>query len=155
MGRLAPRAGVDSADAGQHHLAQTADPRVAFVESKAIELKHQLRRRGVEAKLVFAEPEAREPNPDHHLIKLVAKAHLWANKLSDGTASSIGDLASQQEEDPAEISRFLPLGFLAPDIVESILAGTHPVDLTVQRLRGISSLPIDWNEQRNLFGFTA
>lgn len=125
------------------------------VESKAIELKHQLRRRGVEAKLVFAEPEAREPNPDHHLIKLVAKAHLWANKLSDGTASSIGDLASQQEEDPAEISRFLPLGFLAPDIVESILAGTHPVDLTVQRLRGISSLPIDWNEQRNLFGFTA
>ena len=123
------------------------------VEIKTIELKHQLRRRGVEAKLVFAEPEAREPDPDHHLIKLVAKAHLWAGKLSDGSATSIGDLATQQNEDPAEVSRFLPLGFLAPDIVESILTGTHPVDLTIQRLREIASLPIDWKEQRELLGF--
>ncbi|MGI9353431.1 MAG: hypothetical protein ACR2O3_17870 [Rhizobiaceae bacterium] len=37
-------------------------------EIKTIELNHQIRKRGVEAKLVFANPEARVPNPDHHLI---------------------------------------------------------------------------------------
>ena len=112
-------------------------------------------KRGVETKLVFAAPEARKAEPDLHLIKLVAKAHHWIEKLTDGTANSIGDLAVKQNEDPAEISRFLPLGFLAPDIVESILAGTHPVDLTIQRLREIASLPIEWNEQRTLLGFSA
>ena len=120
---------------------------------KTIELKHKLRKRGVEAKLVLTTPEVREPDPDHHLITLISKAYLWAGKLTDSSATSIGELAKQQNEDPAEISRFLPLAFLAPDIIESILEGTQPVDLTIQRLREIASLPIDWNEQRELLGF--
>jgi len=122
---------------------------------KRIEINHQLRKRGVEAKLVLADITCREPNPDRHLIMLIAKAHLWLIKLTDGTASSIGDLASQQQKDPTEISRFLPLAFLAPDIVEHILAGTQPVDLTIQKLRDTSALPNAWNEQREILGFAA
>ena len=121
---------------------------------KRIELSHQLKKRGVEAKLILSDTHATEPNPDHHLITLIAKAHIWAAKLTDGTAPSINELATQQDEDPTEISRFLPLAFLAPDIIESILAGTHPVDLTIQRLRDISTLPTNWNEQREMLGFS-
>jgi len=130
--------------------AETAEPNI-----KRIEIHHQLRKRGVEAKLVLTDVEAREPNPDHHLIMLIARAHLWLGKLTDGTATSIGDLATQQNEDQSEISRFLPLAFLAPDIIDSILAGTHPVDLTVQKLRDTSTLPNTWNEQREMLGFAA
>ncbi len=122
---------------------------------KRIEIDHQLRKRGVEAKLVLANTEAQEPNPDHHLIILIAKAHLWISKLTDGTASSIGDLANQLNENQSEISRFLPLAFLAPDIIEHILAGTQPVDLTIQKLRDTSTLPAAWNEQREMLGFAA
>lgn len=130
--------------------AETAEPNI-----KRIEIHHQLHKRGVEAKLVLADVKAREPNPDHHLIMLIAKAHLWLRMLTDGTADSIGDLAHKKNEDQNEISRFLPLAFLAPDIVEHILAGTQPVDLTVQKLRDTSTLPNTWNEQREMLGFAA
>ena len=40
----------------------------------------------------------------------------------------------------------------APDIVESILRGRQPVELTVLRLKRIG-LPLSWIEQRRLLGF--
>ena len=70
-----------------------------------------------------------------------------------GKASSIRDLASQHGEDAAEVSRFLPLAWLAPDIIESILGGKQPVDLTLERLRRMPTLPILWKDQRQLLGF--
>jgi hypothetical protein len=44
-----------------------------------------------------------------------------------------------------------PALFLAPDIVESILDGRQPLDLTVQKLT--SKLPHGWVEQRQQLGF--
>jgi len=43
--------------------------------------------------------------------------------------------------------------FLAPDIVESILAGTQPVHVTTEMLTKRVDLPIDWKEQESLLGF--
>jgi site-specific DNA recombinase len=47
----------------------------------------------------------------------------------------------------------MPLAFLAPDIVEAILAGTQPVDLTAETLARRADLPRSWSEQKSLFGF--
>jgi hypothetical protein len=47
----------------------------------------------------------------------------------------------------------LPLGLLAPDIVEAILDGRQPVELTVTRLKRVRDLPISWAEQRRILGF--
>ena len=52
-----------------------------------------------------------------------------------------------------DVSRILPLGLLAPDIVEAILAGSQPTDLTVSRLKRLSDLPVSWNQQRRVLGF--
>ena len=46
----------------------------------------------------------------------------------------------------------MPLAFLAPDIVEAILAGTQPVDLTAETLTR-RDLPLSWSEQKSLFGY--
>jgi len=51
------------------------------------------------------------------------------------------------------MSRFLPLAFLAPDIVEAILAGKHPIELTAEKLKRIGMLPFAWDDQRRLLGF--
>jgi hypothetical protein len=48
----------------------------------------------------------------------------------------------------------MPLGLLAPDLVEAILAGRQPHDLTTTRLKRIGDLPLLWTEQRRLLGFT-
>ena len=117
-----------------------------------IDLPHQLKRRGVEAKIVVGDSQSRTPNPDESLISLIASAHRWLEQLGSGSTVSISDLAAQENMDRNEISRFLPLAFLAPDIVEAILAGTQPVNLTVEEIRRMPALPYGWQEQRAALG---
>jgi site-specific DNA recombinase len=118
-----------------------------------IDLPFGLKRRGVEARLIVGKGGDCEPRPDDSLITLTTKAHRWLDKLTSGNASSITELAARENEDRNEVSRYLPLAFLAPDIVERILRGTQPVDLTVEKLRRIGPLPCQWDEQRILLGF--
>ena len=50
------------------------------------------------------------------------------------------------------LRRRLNCAFLAPDIVEAILDGLYPADLTIKKLCR-RRLPLDWAEQRTQFGF--
>lgn len=118
------------------------------------DLPHRLKRRGVEAKLIVGNDRDREPNRDNALISLIAQAHHWLDTLTNGEAASIADLAIHEDTDRNEISRFLPLAFLAPDIIEKILTGTQPADLTVEKLRRLGALPHAWDRQRAILGFT-
>ena len=119
-----------------------------------INLPLRLKRRGVEAKLVVGGDEEPVSKPDTALINLITKAHRWCDQITDGSTPSITELAVRENEDRNEISRYLPLAFLAPDIVEKVLMGIQPVDLTVEKLRRLGSLPYQWDEQRALLGFT-
>ncbi len=67
-------------------------------------------------------------------------------------ASSVGDLVTRHGVDQGDISRSLPLAFLAPDIVEAILQGRQPVEPTAARLKR-TRLPLSWAERRRLLGF--
>jgi len=49
-----------------------------------------------------------------------------------------------------EITRTLPLAFLAPQIVEDILAGQQAENITAYRLKRLSPLPLDWEEQAEI-----
>ena len=120
-----------------------------------IHLPLRLKRRGVEARLVVGGDAEPVSNPDTALIALIAKAHRWCDQMTDGSTASITELAVRENEDRNEISRHLPLAFLAPDIVEKILKGIQPVDLTAEKLRRLGSLPYRWDEQRAVLGFTA
>ena len=75
--------------------------------------------------------------------------------LVSGKAGTIRDIALRASLGESDISRFLPLAFLAPDIVEAIVAGKQPVDLTTEKLKRIRSLPHAWKDQRRLLGFPA
>ena len=119
-----------------------------------IHLPLRLKRRGVEAKMVVGGDAEPVSKPDAALIALIAKAHRWCDRMTDGSTASITELAVRENEDRNEISRHLPLAFLAPDIVERILKGLQPVDLTVEKLRRLGSLPYRWDEQRTVLGFT-
>ena len=113
----------------------------------------QLKRRGVEMKLVLTGEAAPRSRGDKNLIRLVAKAHRWFEDLKSGQAKNISDIARREEMDVGDVSRALPLAFLAPDIVADIIKGDHPVDLTSEKLRRLSSLPKNWDKQRAALGF--
>jgi site-specific DNA recombinase len=54
---------------------------------------------------------------------------------------------------PSSYSHLMPLAFLAPNIVEAILAGGQPADLTAEMLIKRTDLPLDWADQKALLGF--
>ena len=114
-----------------------------------------MKRRGVETKLAIepnGEPQSRI---DEHLVGLVARALRWFEEIRAGEAGSIQEIAGRENRDPSDIGRELQFAFLAPDIVDAILAGRQPVELTARRLRHMGSLPMDWQAQRELLGFAA
>jgi site-specific DNA recombinase len=111
----------------------------------------RVKRRGVEAKLVMSAVGGRPPAADSKLIRAIAEAHRWLDDLAEGCATSLRDLARHNRRDVSEVSRSLPLAFLAPDVVEAILQGSQPVGLVSRRLKRIATLPARWHDQRRHF----
>ncbi|MBY0509252.1 MAG: hypothetical protein K2P94_03780 [Rhodospirillaceae bacterium] len=86
-------------------------------------------------------------------IHLVARAHIWFEQLKSAERKSVEDIATAEKLDAGDVSRALPLAFLAPSIIEAILDGKQPADLTAERLRRMAQLPHSWDEQRRVLGF--
>ena len=84
--------------------------------------------------------------------KTLAKALAWNHALLTGTASSMTELAKREKVTRRYIGHLLQLAFLAPDIIQSIVKGDIPTNLTLDRLE--AGFPLDWNEQRKALGFT-
>ncbi|HEY2773699.1 MAG TPA: hypothetical protein VGK20_06580, partial [Candidatus Binatia bacterium] len=87
---------------------------------------------------------------DPSLIRAVVRGKEWAERLLSGDGKSPGDLAREAGVTTQYLMRLVRYAFLAPDITESILAGTQSSRITVESLR--EALPLDWSEQRKLFG---
>ena len=113
----------------------------------------QVKRRGVEAKLVLVATLDRPVEPDQKLVALVTKAFHYMDGLAQGKAVTVRELARQNKINEGDVSQTLPLAFLAPDIVESIMSGQQPLALRAHWLKRVGALPFSWEEQRRLLGF--
>ncbi len=111
----------------------------------------ELKRRGVETKLVL--PALAEQNHgsrcDPALIKAIARGRAWFGELATGRARSLEELAKRNDISRRYIRRLVGLAFLSPRLVEAILKGQQPVELTATRLSELD-LPLDWTEQHRL-----
>src|ERR1700730_12314785 len=109
------------------------------------------KRRGAETKLVL--PGLAQQNDrsrrDPALIKAIARGRTWFEELATGRARSLQELAERDGITRRYIRRLVGLAFLSPHLVEAILQGHQPVELTATRLTEID-LPLDWTEQRKL-----
>ncbi|WP_457940353.1 recombinase family protein [Mesorhizobium sp. 10J20-29] len=117
-----------------------------------IELPITIKRRGVETRAIIAN-HVQARLPDATLVDTIARAHFYLARLTDGTVQSIADLAKQCGVHRADISRVMPLAFLSPKIVEAILIGRQPVDLTSRRLARLIDLPLAWHDQEAALRF--
>jgi DNA invertase Pin-like site-specific DNA recombinase len=114
-----------------------------------------MRRRGVESRLVIEHGRggSEASGVALVLIKAIARARQWFEDLASGRAGSRVEIAKAEGVTESYVGRLLPLAFLAPDIVESVLAGTQPVHVTTELLTKRVDLPMDWKEQASLLGF--
>ncbi len=123
------------------------------IEHHLHEVAFALRRRGVEAKLVLGATAAQATFVDPVLVDAISQGHIWVKQLSTGLAKSAAEIAAGAGTDDGEVTRVLPLAFLAPDIVEMILGGRQPVTLTARYLKRLKPIPTSWFEQRRVLGF--
>jgi site-specific DNA recombinase len=84
--------------------------------------------------------------PDPGLVQAIVRAHAWVRQLSNGAYTSIEELAAAHGMNVKVVRKAIRLGFLAPDIVEAILAGD--LQPTVYLSASQSELPLSWAAQR-------
>ena len=107
-----------------------------------------LRRRGLETKLVLP-GLAQQNHSDPALIKAIARGRAWFEELATGRARTLQELSRRDGISRRYIRRLVNLAFLSPKLIEAILQGGQPVELTATRLTALD-LPLDWTEQHRL-----
>ncbi len=83
------------------------------------------------------------------MIKALARAFRWRRMLDTGAVATVTEIAARERINASYVSRVLRLTLLAPDIVEAILDGNQPPEMTLPVLMG--PFPVDWAEQRSGF----
>jgi hypothetical protein len=104
----------------------------------------QIRKRGVETKLIFADLPTGQ---DEALIRNIANAHSWFEQMKAG--KSFAQIADVEKTSKRRVQQMIDLAFLAPDIVRDVLDGNQPAGFTSDWCKQ-HSLPSDWSDQRAL-----
>ena len=115
----------------------------------------RLKRCGREMRLILpGAPDKGAPaRLDVPLIKAIARGYSWYERLISGKTVSVEALAAEVGLNKRYVNHVIRCALLAPDIVERILEGRQPPELTLNRL--FSDIPMDWAEQRRIFGISA
>jgi len=108
----------------------------------------RMKRRGVEMRLIIDGDAASLARIDLPLLDATARAYRWSNDLLVGRARSIGEIARREHLTARHVRRVMRLAFLAPRIVEAIVEGRQPADLSTLAMTQRIELPPLWSAQQ-------
>ena len=80
---------------------------------------------------------------DAPLLKAAARARRWFDELVSGRAASMIEIGQREGVGKRYVSRMIRLAFLAPAIIESLVEGRQPPELTAQLLSTSGDLPLE------------
>ena len=83
----------------------------------------------------------------------VARARRWSDDLLSGRVRSVDELALREGVEGRSVRRLIRLCALSPRIVEAIVEGRQPPDLTVITLTRRIDLPPRWSAQEQALNF--
>ena len=130
------------------------DANVEVADVLRLIMPAQLKRTGKELKFVIpGAPNSVEP--DASLVRLLVRAKAIQTEMAATSSAMIEEISKRQGVTPSYGARLVRLNYLAPDIVEAILAGAQPADLTANKLMKDTRFPLSWREQRKALGFEA
>jgi site-specific DNA recombinase len=118
-----------------------------------LDVEGRLKRCGIEMRLVVPGHLSSQPcaHPVPSLVRAVARGRQWHGWVTTGEVSGRRSIAKKLHINERYVRRVLECAFLAPDIVEAILDGRQPTELTFKKLT--NRLPLSWVEQRKQLGF--
>ena len=82
------------------------------------------------------------------MIRAIARAFRWREMLENGKYATIAEIAAAEKINDSYVGRVLRLTLLAPDIVEAILYGGQPAEVTLGGL--MQPFAVEWPEQRKI-----
>jgi len=99
--------------------------------------------------LILTDADFQKPEINPILVKAIVKSHLWNKQILSGEVENSVEVQKRENlKSNTYVKSILDLRFLAPDIVETILKGTQPKEMSIQKLFNVKTL--DWTEQRKL-----
>ena len=88
---------------------------------------------------------------DNTMVKALARAFRWRKLLETGVYTTVEEIAAAEKINPSYVSRIIRLTLLAPEMIEMIVDGRQPTELTLADL--MKPFPAEWNEQKQRFEF--
>ena len=122
-------------------------------EVLTLTVRVRLQRVGREMRMLVENTDD-QTTADPGLLRIVARAHSFQERLMQNSNLTVHVIASQERVSANYVYRLLRLPTLAPDIITAILNGKNPPQLTAKKLMRLTpQIPVDWAEQRKLLGF--
>ena len=84
------------------------------------------------------------------MVKALARAFRWRKLLETDVYSTVEEIAAAEKINTSYVSRILRMTLLAPEVVEKIVDGRQPTELTLAKL--MTPFPVEWKGQIELFG---
>ena len=110
----------------------------------------QMKRRGVETRLVIPGEAVAASRSDPALLRALSRGYQWFGELVSGRVASTKDIAAREGLSHSYVRHVVPLGLLAPKVMEAICTGQQSVTISAERLKDHARLPIEWDEQQRL-----
>jgi len=110
----------------------------------------QMRRRGVETRLVIPGEAVAVSRSDPALLRALSQGYQWFGELASGRVASTKQIAAREGLSHSYVRHVVPLGLLAPKVMEAICAGQQSVTISAERLKDHARLPIEWDAQQRL-----
>ena len=141
---------VDRIKLAEALLGRKPEPRIAVGNHRLDTIKlttnfEPHRRRG-ELYLVTPKSSCSERTPVPSLVKAIARASDWYERIVAGEFGTVVEIAKKTGLPACYVKRILKYAMLSPQITEAVISGQHPPNLTLRELQ--DNIPIDWREQQ-------
>lgn len=114
-------------------------------ETVTLHVPFRIAKRGGRKAMQRPDGATQSRRTDNTLIKALARAFRWKRMLDSSEFATIADLAEHERIAAPYLTRTLRLAFLSPDLVEAILDGRQPNNLSLETMR--KPLPTEWFKQ--------
>ena len=122
---------------------------MAPVQTVTVEVPFTIRKRGGRKQVITPDGASAWVSPrvriDSTMIKAIARGFRWRKLLETGVYGTIEEIAAAEKINSSYVSRLLRMTLLAPDIVEAILDGRQPTEMTLAGL--MAPFAVVWGEQ--------
>jgi hypothetical protein len=124
---------------------------MAPVQTVTVEVPFTIRKRGGRKQVITPDGASAWVSPrtriDSTMIKAIARGFRWRKLLESGVYGTIDEIAAQEKINSSYVSRLLRMTLLAPDIVEAILDGRQPAEMTLAVL--MEPFAVSWSMHKS------